>query len=69
MRHYSVEDYNELQRQWEITPQLGDSNGPTGAHWILGAVIKKIFGILCGSREEIMYTADRLLRERYNDRE
>jgi hypothetical protein len=57
--------YYALQTQFDITPPLGEYDGPTGQHWILGQVLREEYGIVCNSREEIMNTANRILRDSY----
>lgn len=68
MPRYSPRDYDELQAQMDVTPPLGECNGPTGQHWILIALLKKLFRIICRTREDAMCQANRLLQERYYDR-
>jgi hypothetical protein len=56
------DQYDELQRQYDNTPDPSESGFPSGQHYFLVAILNK-FGWHPSSREEALSLADDLLSQ------
>lgn len=56
--------YDELQAQYERTPDISDSFAPSGEHYRLYEILRR-FGFVVMSREEAMTKAADLLSKGY----